>query len=187
MMRLIFLFVIGVSLVSLASPFISCDSTVEKPQAPQELRGTEVGQLAHNIKLESPSGKTIELEKLRGKYVLIDFWASWCGPCRRENPNLVAAYEKYSKAKFKSGKGFEIYSVSLDTDKKAWEKAIKTDNLFWKNHVSDLLGWESKVAKQFMVSAIPSNYLIDDKGRIVAKNLKASQLHLELDKHITGF
>lgn len=149
--------------------------------------GLNIGDTAPDLAFESPDGKVFKLSSLRGKVVLIDFWASWCMPCRRENPNVVNAYKKYSKAKFKDAKGFEIYSVSLDKSKDKWVAAIAQDKLDWKYHVSDLGGWESKPASVYSVRSIPYSFLIDADGTIIAKNLRGPDLHLALDNLITGF
>ena len=144
--------------------------------------GINIGDIAPNLNFLDPDGNKIELSSLRGNIVLIDFWASWCGPCRRENPNIVAAYNKYSKSKFKDAKGFKIYSVSLDKNKSAWENAILKDNLIWKEHVSDLKGWASESATKYGVRGIPYNFLIDADGRIISKNLRGIALHQQIDK-----
>lgn len=149
--------------------------------------GTEIGQRAPEIALESPDGKILKLSDLRGKYVLIDFWAAWCGPCRKENPVLVDAYAKYQDAKFKKGKGFEIYSVSLDRTKSQWEGAIAADNLTWKYHVSDLKYWRSQAAQDYGIRSIPMNYLIDPDGIIIAKNLRGQRLHKAVDPFVKSF
>jgi thiol-disulfide isomerase/thioredoxin len=134
------------------------------------------GELAPDIKLSNPSGKEISLSSLKGKIVLIDFWASWCGPCRRENPNVVKAYEKYK------GKGFTIFSVSLDEDKIKWTQAIQKDQLAWDTHVSDLKGWQSSAARLYSVKGIPATFLVGKDGKIVATNLRGESLEAKLEE-----
>ena len=112
--------------------------------------------------------------------MLIYFWASWCGPCRRENPNVVKVYEKYKDTQFKNAKGFEVFSVSLDKAKPSWTTAIKQDGLSWENHVSDLKYWNSEGAKIYNVNSIPATFLIDAEGVIIAKNLRGNALESTL-------
>ena len=123
-----------------------------------------------------PNGEMLALSDLRGKVVLLDFWASWCGPCRRENPNVVALYEKYKD------KGFTVMSVSLDKDKAKWLQAIENDKLTWSNHVSDLKFWQSKAAKLYGVHGIPFTVLIDQEGKIIRTKLRGPQLEQELSR-----
>jgi peroxiredoxin len=137
------------------------------------LRNLSVGQPAPDISLPTPDGKNVSLSSLRGKYVLVDFWASWCGPCRQENPNVVRMYNQYKN------KGFEIYGVSLDESRDKWLKAIAMDNLTWP-HVSDLKGWESSAAKLYNIQAIPQTLLLDKEGKIIAKNLRGPSLEEKL-------
>ena len=141
-----------------------------------------IGNMAPDLAFNNPDGKEIRLSSLRGKVVIIDFWASWCRPCRMENPNVVNAYKKYSEKKFKGAKGFTIYNVSLDMKKDAWVNAIEKDGLSWEYHVSDLGGWGSQAAAIYGVQSIPANYLIDANGIILAKNLRGPALDAELDK-----
>lgn len=128
-----------------------------------------IGGVAPDIKLNGPDGKPVSLSSLRGKVVLIDFWASWCGPCRRENPNVVKMYQKYKD------QGFEIFGVSLDNDANRWKGAIKTDGLTW-FHGSDLMGWKSKPAQMYQVHSIPATFLLDKQGKIIAKGLRGAEL-----------
>ncbi len=134
-----------------------------------------IGAIAPNIILPSPHGDTLSLHSLIGNYVLLDFWASWCSPCRHENPNLVAVYKKYHH------KGFEIFQVSLDKTKDAWMKAIENDLLTWK-HVSDLKYWNSSVVPLYNLQGIPANFLLDKEGKIIAKNLRGEDLHNKLEE-----
>ncbi|MBO9699599.1 MAG: TlpA family protein disulfide reductase [Sporocytophaga sp.] len=135
----------------------------------------KVGQKAPDFEIEDPNGKTIHLSDLTGKVVLLDFWASWCMPCREANPEVVAIYQKYHD------KGFEIFSVSLDTKREAWLNAIKKDQLSWPNHGSDLKGWENAVAELYEVSGIPATFLIDEKGFIIGTDLDEYDLDKKLN------
>lgn len=137
------------------------------------------GRMAPEIAMPDPDGKTRKLSDLRGKVVMIDFWASWCRPCRMENPNVVKLYKKYHD------KGFEIYSVSLDKDRTQWLRAIDQDGLEWANHVSDLNGWTSSGGATYGITSVPSTVLIDRQGRIIARNLRGEQLANKL-KEIFG-
>ncbi len=138
---------------------------------------------APEIALLSPKGKTLKLSSLRGKMVLVDFWASWCGPCRKESPNVVEAYQKYHSKEFKSAKGFEVFSVSLDRDQEAWKQAIVADQLSWKYHVLDAQGL---AAANYQVATIPNAFLLDGNGVIVASGaeLRGLNLHITLDKFL---
>ena len=139
----------------------------------ERMLSTNIGQFAPEISLPSPDGKEIALSSLKGKLVLIDFWASWCGPCRKEMPNVVKIYSKFKN------KGFEIYGVSLDQDKEKWMEAITKDGINWPQ-VSDLKYWDNVAARIYNVQGIPYTVLIDKDGKIIAKNLRGQELEKKI-------
>jgi peroxiredoxin len=136
---------------------------------------TDIGNEAPVFAQNDASGKSVSLASFKGKYVLVDFWASWCGPCRAENPNVVKAYQKFH------AKGFDILGVSLDEEKDKWIAAVKKDNLDW-SQVSDLQGWKNNVAMLYGVQGIPMNFLIDKEGKIIGKGLRGDDLDRKLEE-----
>ncbi|HEY4154760.1 MAG TPA: TlpA disulfide reductase family protein [Puia sp.] len=139
----------------------------------KKARLTAIGQPAPDFTSTATDGKEVSLSSFRGRYVLVDFWASWCGPCRRENPAVVKAYHQFHP------KGFDILGVSLDNSKTSWEEAIKKDGLNWAQ-VSDLRGWKNDVASRYGIQGIPMNFLLDKEGRIIAKGLRGEDLTKKL-------
>ena len=181
--------IIIASTLALGLLLISSSSIVDKSNSNKSdtsnqgiLVGTRIGDKAPEISSKDPNGKIIKLSSLLGKVVLIDFWASWCGPCRRENPNVVSAYNKYKNAKFQDAKGFTIYSVSLDRNRDSWLAAIQRDKLNWGEHVSELKHWDAQAVSDYGVQGIPANFLIDHNGIVVASNLRGQALHMAIDK-----
>ena len=153
-------------------------ANVAKPRTQQRRRNDLIqpGMAMPDIALNDPDGRERALSDLRGKVVLVDFWASWCGPCRRENPNVVRAWNEYHD------RGFEVFSVSLDRDVAKWQRAIEQDGLVWDDHISDLKGWSSVATELYGISSIPHAILIDRNGTVVATHLRGNQLERELDK-----
>lgn len=144
-----------------------------------KLKLTAIGQPAPEIALPNPQGQVVKLSSMRGKYVLVDFWAKWCGPCRAENPNVVRAYQKYKD------KGFTVFGVSLDRNKEDWLQAIQEDHLTW-THVSDLKYWQSEAAKTYNITGIPFSVLLDPNGVIIGKNLRGAALDAKLEEIFAG-
>lgn len=164
------------SYLLLALLALSLNVSCQAPQKPE----LKLGDVAPELSFNNPEGKPIALSSFKGDLVLIDFWASWCGPCRRENPAVVKTYNEFKDKSFTEGKKFVIYSVSLDKDLDAWKKAIVADNLSWDSHVSDLGGWQSKGAVIYGVNSIPANYLVNSKGVIIAMNLRGEELYYKI-------
>jgi thiol-disulfide isomerase/thioredoxin len=146
--------------------------------------GIHIGQRAPDLMLESPEGELISLSSLRGQMVLIDFWAAWCGPCRRQHPHLRQVFHQFKDKEFINGSGFTIYSVSLDKNRDTWIAAIEQDTLEWKSHVSDLQGRESAAAAEYEVRSIPFNTLIDGNGIILSVGQRGSLLEDTLKKYL---
>jgi peroxiredoxin len=137
--------------------------------------GNMEGFMAPEITLQDVNGKMVSLSSLRGKYVMVDFWASWCSPCREEMPNVVSLYNEYKD------KGFEIFGVSIDTNKDKWVKAILDDRITWMQ-VSEMKGWNSKAIHDYEVSGIPAVFIIDPQGMIIAKNIHGDELKQFMNK-----
>jgi thiol-disulfide isomerase/thioredoxin len=156
--------------------------TVSAQDKQEPVIGINVGNIAPDIIEKGINDQVLKLSDLRGKMVLIDFWAGWCGPCRRENPNVVAMYHKFKDTEFKGGKGFTIFSVSLDQNKEGWLNAIAADKLEWPYHVSDLKYWNAKYAGVYKLNSIPASFLIDGNGIILAKDLRGPRLEEALNQ-----
>lgn len=139
----------------------------------EEAHSIEIGAIAPDFSSKNSKGEVVSLTSFRGKYVLVDFWASWCGPCRRENPNVVKAYNLYKD------KNFTILGVSLDQSADAWAKAIEADGLHWEQ-ISDLAGWNCSVVRDYGITAIPTNFLLDPNGKIIGKDLRGGDLEQKL-------
>lgn len=140
------------------------------------------GEAAPGFSWTGPDGNTFTLEDFKGKYVLLDFWGSWCPPCRKENPHLVSLYKKYNKAEFKDAIGLDIVSIGIETDENNWRKAIEKDGLIWPHHYSDFKRFKSEIVMQYGVKNVPTKYLLDEGGYIIGVNQSIENL----DKFLAG-
>jgi len=163
-----------------------CFVGLQTAQAQYANTKIEIGQTAPELAFKNPEGKELKLSEINDKRViLLDFWASWCGPCRMANPQLVEFYHKYSSKKYKKAKkGFTIVSISLDKDKAPWIEAIKKDKLEWPYHMSDLGGWQSQSAAIYGVNFVPQAFLIDANGIVIGKYNRAEECIRDLEKLI---
>jgi thiol-disulfide isomerase/thioredoxin len=183
MKRLLFIAIIGFVLTACNSN--KSTNTTTAYVVPEEIltipEGAKPGLRAPEITLPDVNGDKKSLSELHGKVVLIDFWASWCNPCRKENPFLVKTYEQYKEASFENGEGFEIFSVSLDRDEDAWKKAITDDKLTWDYMLGDMKAARTQAAVDYGIQVIPTNFLLDRNGVIIATNLRGEALEVKLE------
>jgi peroxiredoxin len=177
--KVVLLAILSLALVYFVVTKITADknTSINSEIIPSNEFGINIGDTAPELSFENPDGEIISLSSLRGNLVLIDFWAAWCSPCRRENPNIVQAYKKFKDKEFINGNGFTVYGISLDKTREQWMAAIADDGLIWPNHVSDLNGWNSVGAALYQIRAIPASFLIDGNGVIIGRNLKGEALH----------
>jgi thiol-disulfide isomerase/thioredoxin len=173
----LFIILLG-TLCFIGVSFVSSDYEIGEEQN----RSVSIGEKAPDIVMTNPEGEILKLSDLKGKMVLIDFWAAWCGPCRRANPHVVEVYKKYKDTEFKDADGFTVFSVSLDRNKNDWLKAIQQDGLEWDYHVSDLKSWSNAAAQLYGVQSIPATYLLSADGTVIARNLNGRALENALEK-----